>query len=213
MSARPARLVVGLALLAGACTNVTRVGVGPVAAFPDDEGASYGDELVVRRGIGTSDFASITAFEYEARALVTERSQALSLGAGPSYLPWLGPVLASMSLAPAVGIERVHEKVLGNLGLHGALGLGVTLSESFREARSASLPPDVISGDGGYLTQARDRTLLGLELTGSVDVRGTRSPLLGLGLLVALTFTAERRELPLPDLPPTPFGLPFAPRE
>jgi len=202
----------GLALFGSSCTNVTRFGVGPVAAFPDDQGASWGDELILRRGIGTSDFSSIAAAEYEARALVTERTQALSLGAGPTYMPWLGPVLVSMSGTPAVGIERVHHKVLGNVGLHGGLGLSFPLAESLNESRHVPLV-QMGPWNDGYVSQARDRTLLGFELTGSVDVRGTRAPLLAAGLLVQLTFTEERREVPVPAIAPGLLAFPPAPRD
>src|SRR5262249_41987494 len=71
------RALAGAALSSalGGCTNVTRFGIGPVAAYPDDGKASLGDELRLRRGIGSSDFDAIGIGEYELRALVTERSQ------------------------------------------------------------------------------------------------------------------------------------------
>jgi hypothetical protein len=210
--------VVALALallLLPDCSRVTRLGVGPVVAYPGDGRPSYGDALALRRGVGTSDFESLGFLEYEARLLVSERTQAASLGAGYAALRWFGPALGGLSLAPALGVERIDAKGLFNAGLHGGASLGWQLDERVRERedRPWIAMPDVELGDAArYIRIERERHVLTLELCASVDLRGTREPLYALGLLVGLTFTEEQRTVPaVPRAPPFPFG-PLRPR-
>jgi len=204
--ARVAGLVVVLGCLPS-CTNVTRLGVGPVAAYPGGQGASYGDAFVLRRGVGTSDFEGISIGEYEARAVVTEDTQAASLGAGYSAMRWLGSGMLGLSVTPALGIERCRGKMLGNAGLHGGFFTGITLAEvatqrrvPYRESRHAGL------GVPEYVIRERERTVLTLEFMGSVDARGTREPLLMSGLLVGLAWTNESHEVVVEPLDESPFG-------
>ncbi len=199
------------------CTKATRLGVGPVVAYPGDGAPSYGDALVLRRGVGTSDFESVGLLEYEARLLVTERTQAGSLGAGYAALRWLGPGLAGVSLTPALGAERIDDKALFNAGLHGGASFGVTLDErvSERRARPWMAMPDADLGDNArFIRVRRERSVLTLELMGSVDLRGTREPLYVLGLLLGLTWTHEQKDVAAPPKKHFPFGplVPLGPR-
>jgi hypothetical protein len=202
-------------LLLPDCSRVTRLGVGPAVAYPGDGQPSYGDALVVRRGLGTSDFESLGFLEYEARLLVTERTQAASLGAGYAALRWFGPALGGVSLTPAFGAERIDAKALFNAGLHGGASIGWQLDERVRERedRPWIVLPDAYLGDAGrFIRIERERHVLSLELLASVDLRGTRDPLYALGLLVGLTFSEERRTVRAPPRRPVfPFG-PLEPR-
>lgn len=185
-------LAATLALLS-ACSNVTRLSAGPAVAFPGDGHESYGEEIVLRRGIGTSDFETIGMLDYEARLLVTEETQALSLGAGPSAIKWWGDGLAFASATPALGFELTRGKPLGNAGLHGALGFGWTIEEE----RSQRRPRWMTFGLDGerYVTVERRRRVVTLELAGSVDLRGTRQPLYTLGVLLGIAFTNEQDDI------------------
>jgi hypothetical protein len=189
-----------LSVVLTSCTNVTRLGVGPVVAYPGGDGPSYGDELVLRRGIGTSDFEGISIAEYEARLLVTERTQAVSLGAGYAGLRWVGPALLTLNVTPALGLERCRGKPLGNVGIHGGTGLGFTLAQSLSERPGwQPLPKHYRMHSREYVVRERERTVLTFELTGSVDARGTREPLLTAGFLVGLAFTSESGEFDVPE--------------
>jgi hypothetical protein len=205
----------GLALLLVAlsdCTHATRLGVGPAVAYPGDGRPSYGDVLVLRRGRGDSDFERVGLVEYEARLLVTERTQAASLGAGYAGMRWFGPGLGAFSLTPALGAERVDRKALFNAGLHGGTSFGWQLDERVNErtARPWLRMPDLDLDH--FVTIERERRVLTLELVGSVDLRGTREPLYALGLLVGLSFLHEQKDVAAPPLPRfLPFG-PLAPR-
>jgi hypothetical protein len=194
-----------LCLAEAGCTNVTRLGVGPVAAYPSSiEDPSYGDAFLFRGAIGTSDFTSVRAAEYETRLLVTEETQAFSLGVGYLGMRWLGPGMLMLSATPALGVERCRGKPLGNAGLHGGFGMGIALAESrWQRPGWNPLPEHYRLASNHYVRQDRKRTLLTLELVGSVDVRGTREPLLMTGLLVGLAFTHESREVEIePPVPP-----------
>lgn len=206
-------VVLGAALaLLPDCTNVSRLSAGPVLALPGNGHESYGEQISVHRGIGTSDFDSIGIAEYEARLLVTEETQALSLGAGYSGMKWWGSGLAFVNLDPALGLEITREKPLGNAGLHGALGFGFTFDEQ-RSQRPVHWRPDVVDpcpfrDCSVFQTIERNRSLITLELTGSADLRGTRQPLYTLGLLLGVTFTNEQDDVELPPIPPRfPFRL------
>jgi hypothetical protein len=208
-------LVLGAALaLLPDCTNVTRLSAGPAVAFPGDGHRSYGEEIVLHRGVGTSDFDSIGVAGYEARLLVTEETHALSLGAGYSAMKWWGDGLAFANLDPAFGFELTRGKPLGNAGLHGALGFGWTFEEerSEREANWNIFPAMCPIGCEPRVTVERRRRVVTLELAGSADLRGTREPLYTLGILLGVAFTNEQDDivLPAPELPPNGFLLPDA---
>jgi hypothetical protein len=206
--ARVIALGAALSFLAG-CTNVTRLSAGPAAAFPGEGRVSYGQELVLRRGIGTSDFEAIGVMEYETRLLVTEETQALAAGAGYSAMRWFGPALVFANLDPALGFELTRGKPLGNAGLHGALGYGWAFADERRQhrARWALLPEACGIDCDRQVTVERIRKSVTVELAGSVDVRGTREPLFTLGVLLGIAFTHEQDDFSLP--PPTegPAGL------
>jgi hypothetical protein len=193
-------LVLGAAFtLLPACTNVTRLSAGPAVAFPGDGHESFGEELVLRRGIGTSDFDSIGIAEYEARLLVGQETHALSLGAGYSAMKWWGDGLAFASVTPALGFELTREKPLGNAGLHGALGFGFTIEEERQQRPARWL---VVGVDRErYVTVERRRRVATLELVGSAALRGTREPLYTLGVLLGVAFTNEQDDVELPPLP------------
>lgn len=201
--ARVLVLAAALALLPD-CTNVTRLSAGPAVAFPGDGRESYGEQIVLRRGIGTSDFESIGIAEYEARLLVTEETHALSLGGGLAAMEWWGNGLALASLNPAFGFELTRGKPLGNAGLHGALGFGWTFEEENdqREARWTTVLQEACPIEcSRYVTIERRRRVVTLELTGSADLRGTRQPLYTLGLLLGVAFTDEQDDIELPPEP------------
>jgi hypothetical protein len=185
------------------CTNVTRVSAGPAVAFPGDGHESYGEEIVLRRGIGTSDFETIGTMEYEARLLVSQETHALSLGPGYSAMKWWGDGLAFASLDPAFGLELTRGKPLGNAGLHGALGFGWTIEEE-RAQRPArwTIVPEICALDcPRYVTIERRRRVVTLELTASANLRGTRQPLYTLGLLLGIALTDEQDDVELPREP------------
>jgi hypothetical protein len=197
--ARVLVLAAALALLPD-CTNVTRLSAGPAVAFPGDGRESYGEEIVLRRGIGTSDFESIGIAEYEARLLVTQETHVLSLGGGVAAMEWWGNGLALASLNPAFGFELTRGKPLGNAGLHGALGFGWTFEEerTQRQARWTIVPELCGIDCARYVTIERRRRIVTLELTGSADLRGTRDPLYAVGLLLGVAFTDEQDDIELP---------------
>jgi hypothetical protein len=202
-------LVLGAALaLLPDCTNVTRLSAGPAVAFPGDGHKSYGEEIVLHRGIGTSDFDSIGVAGYEARLLVTEETHALSLGAGYSAMKWWGDGLTFVNLDPALGFELTRGKPLGNAGLHGALGFGWTFEEERSQRPAQWALPRIYPGIDcdRHVTVERRRRVVTLELTGSADLRGTREPLYTLGVLLGVAFTLEQDDIVLPPPPQRPFG-------
>jgi hypothetical protein len=197
--ARVLGLAAALALLPD-CTNVTRLSAGPAVAFPGDGHQSYGEEIALRRGIGTSDFESIGTLEYAARLLVSQETHALSLGGGYSAMKWWGNGLALASLNPAFGVEVTRGKPLGNAGLHAAMGFGWTFEEerSHRQARWTMQPAYCGNECWRYLTVERRRRVVTLELTGSANLRGTRQPLYTFGLLLGVALTDEQDDIVLP---------------
>jgi hypothetical protein len=208
-------LVLGAALaLLPDCTNVTRVSVGPVAAFPGKGHVSYGEQISVRRGIGTSDFTSGDVMGYEGRLLVTQETQALSLGVNYGAFRWSGPALLFLDLGPSFGIELTREKPLGNAGLHGALGFGWTFDEQRRQRRARwALLPEACGMDcDRHATIERERRVVTLELTGSADLRGTRQPLYTYGILLGIAFTDEQDDVTLPPRDPLD-GFGWGPRD
>jgi hypothetical protein len=195
------------------CTNVTRLSAGPAVAFPGDGHESYGEEIALRRGIGTSDFESIGTLEYAARLLVSQETHALSLGGGYSAMKWWGDGLALASLNPAFGLEVTRGKPLGNAGLHAAMGFGWTFDEERRRypARWRTTVPEICGNNcPSYVTIERRRRVLTLELTGSANLRGTRQPLYTLGFLLGVALTDEQDDI---EVPPGPhlFRLPVLP--
>jgi hypothetical protein len=174
-------------------------------ARPGDGKPSFGDELRWREAAGESDGSALTGVELEGRLLVTQRSQAFSLGVGPTYLHWLGPAAISLSLTPALGGEYFDRTVLATAGLRGGLGLGLTLAEGGERGLDGFGLPDVVMPNvGRYVRVIRRRTLLTLELTGAADVR-SRGGSVAAGLLVGLAWSDERFTEPAPPLPAWPF--------
>jgi hypothetical protein len=173
-----------------------------VAVRADDRGPSYGDELRLRAAAGTSDGSALTVAEAEARLVVSQRTQGLWVGVGPTYLHWLGPTAITLSCAPALGVETFDRTLFASAGLHGGLGLGVVLSDAESERFPHGwLPwPEPGMPQPRYLAITRRRTLLTLELTGGADARASGASLAA-GLLIGLAWSDERYTREAPPLP------------
>lgn len=192
-----------LASLALGCSRLSGVSVGPVVARPPGIEKSYGGELRLWQGAGSSDGDGLRVFELEGRAAVTERVSAISVGLGPGYLHWLGPAALTGRVSPALGVQYFDRTVFASAGLHGGLGLGFALEESVHELRRWG--PWMEAAPAGSIVR-RERTLLTLELTAAVDghVRGAT---LATGLLVGIAWSVEQISQPRIDpLPRFPFG-------
>ena len=177
--------------------------VGPAVAQSGGR-SSYGDELRLHAGLGTSDGVSLTTAEAQAMLRVTGSSQALNFAVGPAYTRWLGPSLVSFRAAPALGLARYDSVLFVDPSLTAAVGTGLVLGERSRAMRPWGLLPDVAGGldePRGYETRRRERTVLTLGLTGSVEALGNRPVLLAVGLLVGLSWFDERFVAPAPILP------------
>jgi hypothetical protein len=172
------------------CSHLGRMGVGPVAVRGDDADLSVGDELRLRTAAGSSDGKGLMLVEAQGRLVVSQRSQALSFGLGPTYLHWLGPAALTLSGAPALGIENFDRTVYATAGLHGGAGLGVVLSNAVHE-RSSMPGLMALRNEPGYIAITRRRTLLTLELTGAADAR-TSGASLAVGLLIGLAWSDEQ---------------------
>jgi hypothetical protein len=190
------------------CSHMARIAAGPVAAYPDEK-PSYGGELRVQGGAGTSDAEDAAFLEVGGRLLVTERTQALGAGVGPAYLLWLGPSAFRAAVMPGLGVERYLDKAFMNFSLHGSLGTALVVREDVRRDRSwdfaaperLGLPPD------HRITLLRTRTLVTLDVTGNLDARTTREPLYGLGILIGFARVSESYAIEAPEPPGlTPFG-------
>jgi hypothetical protein len=114
-------------------------GVGPVVARPPGIEKSYGAELQLREGAGSSDGAGLTVFELQGRAAVTERASAISVGLGPAYLHWLGPAALMGRISPMLGVQYFDRTVFASAGLNGGLGLGFVLEESVHDCERREL--------------------------------------------------------------------------
>ena len=184
------------------CSELERLGVGPVVARPDSAKTSYGDELRVRIGAGTSDGRSLSVVETEGRLLVTNRTQALSFGVGPGYLHWFGPSALTVSLTPALGAEYFDRTLFASAGLHGGLGLGIVLAQNEHPQAPGMWWPALAGFNGGRrIGIVRRRTLLTLELTGAADAR-SRDTTLAAGLLIGIASSAERYYVEVPAVAP-----------
>ena len=64
--------------LALSCSHLGSVGLGPAVAHTSGVKRSYGSELRLRHGAGSSDGEGVTLLEVEGRAAVTERVSAIS---------------------------------------------------------------------------------------------------------------------------------------
>jgi len=174
--------------------------VGPAIARPTGIEKSYGAELRLRHGTGSSDDDGLTLLEVEGRAAVTERASAISIGLGPAYLHWLGPVALAGRLTPAVGAQYFDRIVFASAGVHGGLGLGFVLESSESELRSWGPWPAATQGPTWTMVM-RERTLLTLELTGAADAH-VRGATLSAGLLLGIAWSDEQLSKKREELPP-----------
>lgn len=172
------------------CSRLGSVGVGPAIARPSGIEESYGDELRLRHGAGSSDGDSVTLLEVEGRAAVTERASAISVGLGPAYLRWLGPVALAGRITPALGAQYFARAPFASAGVHGGLSIGLVLESSQSERRSWGPWPAATQGRTGIMV-GRERTLLTLELSGAADAHA-RGATLSAGLLLGIAWTDEQ---------------------
>jgi hypothetical protein len=191
--------IAGALPLAFGCSHMSRFALGPAVAYPDDGDASYGGELRVRTGAGSSDEKSATFLEVGGRLLVTERTQALGVGMGPAYLHWLGPSAITASLTPGLGVEHFQQKPFMNFSLNGSLGTGLVLEERVRGDRPWAITPEAVGLPDGTILLRRDRVVLTLDVTGSIDARTTRQPLYGIGILIGVAKIGERYSIEAPQ--------------
>jgi hypothetical protein len=183
------------------CSSLHGIAVGPVVASSEGR-SSYGDELHLRAGLGSSDGSDLTTFEAGASARVTRRTQAVAADLGPAFARWFGPAFLSFSPTTGVAFERYAEKLFVDPALHGALMGGLALEESTVSVR----PWDFMFGEpvpyaepgvepGSFLEHyarvRRKRTVLTLELRAGIEPRFTRDTLWTAGILVGLTFVSE----------------------
>lgn len=176
--------------------------MGPVAASSEGR-TSYGDELRVRKGVGSSDGGGLTTFDAGASVRVTKRTQSMTGDLGPTFSRWLGPTLLSFSPATGLGFERYAGKAFVDAALHGALTGGFVLDEATTTERPWQFmfgepvlyevepgvgPPSKLEP---HVTVRRRRTVLTLELRGGLEPRFTREPLWTAALLVGLTSVSE----------------------
>ncbi len=207
--------LLGSALLCvtAGCTSLHGFAVGPVAARSEGR-TSYGDELRLRAGLGTSDGVDVETLDTGASLRVTERSQSLSADVGPTIAHWFGPATLGLNLATGLGFERYADKLFVDPAFHGAFSGGFVLDESRTRVRPMAIMPDVVDprvGEPGLGTWRerscfvrRRRTVLTLELRGGYEPRSTRDPLLTAGVLVGLTFVNEVFSVPpQPEAPVT----------
>lgn len=189
--------------LALGCSHLGSVGVGPAIARPSGIEKSYGAELRLRHGTGSSGDDGLTLLEVEGRAALTERASAISIGLGPAYLHWLGPVALTGHITPAVGAQYFDRIVFASAGVHGGFGLGFVLESSESELRSWGPWPAATQGPTWTMVM-RERTLLTLELTGAADAH-VRGATLSAGLLLGIAWSGEqlskKREQPAPWFP------------
>jgi hypothetical protein len=178
---------------------MTRVAAGPVVAYPDDGEPSYGDELRLRTGAGTSDGDDLAVAETGMRLLVTERSQSLGAELGPAYVLWLGPSAFTASFTPGLGVEHFDDKVFFNASLHGALGTGIVLDERVRRDHSWNWLVQMEGVPEGPPHVIRKRIVLTLDIAGGLDARTTRDPLFTVGVLVGIAWVNERYTVPAAD--------------
>jgi len=185
----------GLTWVTAACSHLGSVAFGPIVTRPSGHERSFGDELRLRRGAGSSEGNSLTVVEAQARLAIAGRVSALLVGAGPAHVHWAGPIAFTLRAAPMLGVQYFDETVFASAGAHGGLGLGVTLAESERKAPSwylIELPPPKSDSE----LVVRERTLLTLELSGAADAQA-RGATLSAGVLVGLAWSEEQRERPL----------------
>jgi hypothetical protein len=172
------------------CSHLGSIGVGPAIARPTGIEKSYGDELRLRYGAGSSDDEAITLLEVEGRAALTERTSAISIGLGPAYLHWLGPVGLTGRITPALGAQYFAQTPFASAGVHGGLGVGFVLESSERELRSFGPWPAATQGPT-WMMVVRERTLLTLELTGAADAH-VHGATLSAGLLLGIAWSDEQ---------------------
>jgi hypothetical protein len=181
------------------CSHLGSVGLGPAIARPGGVERSYGSELRLRHGAGSSDGEGVTLLELEGRAAVTPRASAISLGLGPAYLRWLGPLALTGRVTPALGAQYFARTPFASAGVHGGLSLGFVLQTS--EQPWSVGPWPAAMRDPTWLTTVRERTLLTLELTGAVDAH-VRGSTLAAGLLLGIAWSDEQLSKKRADVPP-----------
>ncbi len=183
------------------CSSLHGVAVGPVLASSGGR-SSYGDELHVRAGLGSSDGAGLTTFDAGASVRVTKRTQSLAGDLGPAFARWFGPALLSFGPTTGLAVERYAGKLFVDPALHGALMGGLALDESTVSVRPWNFmfgEPVPYFEPGAepqpwleqYARVRRNRTVLTLELRGGIEPRFTRDALWTAGILVGLTFVSE----------------------
>lgn len=192
-----------LASFTGGCSELGSLAVGPVAARPNGEQTSYGDELQLRFGAGSSDGEALSVLESQARLAITERASAVSVGLGPAHVRWLGPAALTARIAPQLGVAYFDRTLFASAGLHAGLGLGAVLQESERPLAWGPWWPELQAATPQFRSLVRRRTLLTLELTGSADAQA-RGAVLALGLLVGLAWSEEQYTSDIPLLPQVP---------
>lgn len=172
------------------CSHLGSVGVGPAIARPPGIEMSYGDELRLRQGAGSSDDDGVRLLEVEGRVAVTERASAISVGLGPAYLRWLGPVALTGRITPALGAQYFSRTPFASAGVHGGLSVGFVLESSEHELGSFG-PWPAVARDPTWSVVGRERTLLTLELSGAADAHG-RGATLSAGLLLGIAWSDEQ---------------------
>jgi hypothetical protein len=200
--------LLALCSIVAGCSHLGSVGVGPVLVRPSGVERSFGDELRLRQGGGSSDGEALTVVEAQARIAVAERASAVAVGLGPAYLSWFGPLSLTVRGAPMLGVQYFDRTVFPSAGLHGGLALGMTMGASERRSVSWRIWADV-PVDGRYERYVRERTLLTLELTGAADAQ-VRGATLSAALLLGVAWSDEqltREFLPFhPSRRPLRFG-------
>jgi hypothetical protein len=203
VKAHPLGVSCGLVWLSLGCSHLASLGVGPIVTRPSGERASYGDELRVREGAGSSGEQGLTVIEAQARVAVAERASAAAVGAGPAYVRWLGPAALSARIAPMLGAQYFDRTVFASAGLHAGLGAGAVLVET--EQVLPRWGPIWATGMPASETETesyrRERTLLTLELTFAADAQA-RGATLTAGALIGLAWSEEQRVRERPRLRP-----------
>lgn len=184
-------------LLVAGCSHLGSVGVGPALVRPSGVERSFGDELRLRRGAGSSDGEALTVVEAQARIAVAERASAVAVGVGPARLRWLGPLSLTARASPMLGVQYFDRTVFPSAGLHGGLSLGWTMGASQRRSAALRIWAGV-PANGRFERYVRERTLLTLELTGAADAQA-RGATLSAALLLGVAWSEEQltREVPL----------------
>jgi hypothetical protein len=188
------------ALLLPGCSRLGGVSVGPMVARPSAMKASYGDELRLRHGAGSSDGSELSVFEFEGRLALTQRVGAVGVSIGPAYVRWLGPMALMARASGGFGAEYFDHTVFASAAAHGGFGLGFVLESSEQEQPRRGPWLAVPQPELGGSMRRRERTLLTLEPTGSVDAH-VRGVTLSAALLIGLSWSEEEFFVASPPRP------------